>query len=147
MLDPASAIGLAANIFQMIDYTVKIVSRSHEFYISADGALVRNSDLEVVVMHLERHILRLNDDTFHIRSLGDDAPGAEGQMRPLILGVNAVLHRVKNTLESLKVQPQNRSWDSIRQAIRSIWKEGELEELEAQLDRLRKRSIQHSFSH
>ena len=46
MLDPASAIGLAASVVQIIGFTKNILNKSHELRTSAKGVLVQNAEIE-----------------------------------------------------------------------------------------------------
>ncbi|XTI82353.1 hypothetical protein V2W45_1337546 [Cenococcum geophilum] len=45
-MDPLSALGLASNIVQLVQFIGVVISDSHEVYSSADGALQRNYALE-----------------------------------------------------------------------------------------------------
>lgn len=60
MLDPASAIGLAASVVQLISFIKSVLDDSHELYKSASGALVRNSELEAACTRLHRLMKALN---------------------------------------------------------------------------------------
>jgi hypothetical protein len=62
MLDPLTALGVASHIVQFVDFTVKLISKSHEIYNSTDGALIANKDLEAIAAHLNRLTERLRTD-------------------------------------------------------------------------------------
>lgn len=51
-MDPLTALGLASNIVQFVDFASKLISQSHEIYQSADGALEDNVALEHVAKNL-----------------------------------------------------------------------------------------------
>ena len=48
MLDPMAALGLAGNIVQFVDFSIKLVGKVHEIHKSVDGALAENLDIEIV---------------------------------------------------------------------------------------------------
>jgi len=48
MLDPMSALSLAGNIVQFLDFSIYLVGKAHEIHKSVDGALSENLDAEVV---------------------------------------------------------------------------------------------------
>jgi hypothetical protein len=56
MLDPASAVGLAASIIQLTKFVTGILNDSHELYKSIDGALIRNVELETVCTRLDKMV-------------------------------------------------------------------------------------------
>jgi len=57
-IDPLSALGLAANVVQFIEFTANLISKGHQIHRAADGSLVENLELEAIT----HHIRRLNDD-------------------------------------------------------------------------------------
>lgn len=56
MLEPLTALGVVANVFQLIDYLRKTLSDAHEIYKATDGASIRNSELESISIRLEELI-------------------------------------------------------------------------------------------
>jgi hypothetical protein len=52
-MEPLVALGLAANIVQLINFTTELVSKGHEMHRSDDGALVENSELQAVTENLQ----------------------------------------------------------------------------------------------
>lgn len=51
-MDPISAIGLAANIAQFVDFGIKVVSKGNQIYRSGDGRLREHQDLAIVTNDL-----------------------------------------------------------------------------------------------
>jgi hypothetical protein len=62
MLDPITAIGVAGNIVQFVDFAIKLLSKSKEIYQSADGASVEYRSLEAIAANLSRMTDRLRKD-------------------------------------------------------------------------------------
>jgi hypothetical protein len=52
VLDPFSALGLASNIVQFIDFGCKLLSTGRELHNSTDGVLESNIELEVITKDL-----------------------------------------------------------------------------------------------
>jgi hypothetical protein len=61
VLDPLTAIGLAGNIVQFIDFSLTIVSKASEIRQSADGVPRENHDLEIVTKNLVAITARLTN--------------------------------------------------------------------------------------
>ena len=54
VLDPLTAIGLAGNIVQFVDFSSKIVGKANKIYESVDGASTRISTLRLSQTLYER---------------------------------------------------------------------------------------------
>ena len=52
VLDPLTAIGLAGNIVQFIDFSIKIVGKAHHINNSASGLLPESTDAQMVAQAL-----------------------------------------------------------------------------------------------
>jgi hypothetical protein len=53
MLDPLTALSLAGNIVQFVDFSTKLLAKGHELYKSADGTSVGYSELEAIAKDLQ----------------------------------------------------------------------------------------------
>jgi hypothetical protein len=134
MIDPASAIGLAASIIEVIRSTKSILSKSSELYNSSQGALIQNIELETVASSFEKLIKDL------ARNVGglEGADNAELKIIQLAKDVDSIVRRLTATLRAVKTGSKAQAWQSIWQSLRSILKEEELRSLEISLDRYRK---------
>ena len=59
VLDPLSAVSLAATVVQFVDFSSKIVSKGYHLYTSAGGALPENARLGYVIEDLRSVTTRL----------------------------------------------------------------------------------------
>ena len=59
MLEPLTALGLAANLLQFIELGIKVTSKTRDIHNSATGALVENLDLEILTDDLSTVARRL----------------------------------------------------------------------------------------
>lgn len=125
-MDPASATSLAAAILQLADYTRKVLARSRELYKSADGALLGHTELSIIIKNLDRDLQSLKDEP--------NAP----ELSALASKAKEVTSELVSLLERLMKKPaQNSRWRSVRQAILSIWKESQIQNLEGRVQRYR----------
>jgi hypothetical protein len=163
MLDPITTIGLAASIVQLADFTGRLISNSHEFYKSASGALVQHEDLRVVAESLraqlgglsrKRQEVQVSEDIdnwkqlYEVDDFGNlvrkpaqwdgiqDDPAL--QLEKLSYEMDEAASKLLNVVDELRLIPGHRTWSSIRQAVKSILKQHEIQELEERLDRYRK---------
>jgi HAMP domain-containing protein len=134
MLEPASAIGLASSIVQLVHFTKDVLSRSHELYTSANGSLVDNSDLEIVTSSLGRLLTNVNN---RAPAHNDASTGTASELEMLSQELGQITQELLVVLKSLKVDSGNHAWSSIRQSLRSLWHERDLLKLEQRLERFR----------
>jgi hypothetical protein len=126
-MDPLTALGLASNVIQVVDFSIKIVSKGRQIYKSADGALVETVDLEAVTTNF----------TIINEKLRKSMPVGLGS--PLL----DVCQRCQNTadellmgLEKQKIQGNKTKWKSARAALRTLWSKEVVEDLEVRLESL-----------
>lgn len=133
MLDPMTALSLAGNIIQFVDFSTKLVAKGHELYNSADGASVGNAELEAIAKDLQELHERLRSSQADPSST-IQVPDSEIALRKLSDQCSGVAEELVDTLEKLKVQgTANRRWKSFRQALKGLMKK---EEVDAMAKRL-----------
>ncbi|KAN0113338.1 hypothetical protein V8E51_006289 [Hyaloscypha variabilis] len=126
VLDPFTAIGLAGNIVQFVDYSSKLISSTHEIYRSSTGSSRDHDHLEGIATRL----LELS------RSLEQPKPfGTESYEKAIhelrkecILDAESLLKLIK----ALKARKESK-WSSFRQAVCSAAKKNEISRLERRL--------------
>ena len=140
-MDPLSALGLASNIVQLVQFVGTVISDSHEVYSSTDGALQRNSMLEEVAQNLAEMNSELMRSQRSMSSWFMSLSPAERQLKNLCEECDVVSRELLAKLDTLKVRSRSRykRWDSFRQALKSMWNEGELRALEKRLEHIRTR--------
>ncbi|KAF2096455.1 hypothetical protein NA57DRAFT_43108, partial [Rhizodiscina lignyota] len=139
VLDGFTALALAGNVIQFVDFCSKLLSSTYEIYESADGAPERHV-----------HLAKIEDDfSDFIRNLSLGPRGATGGAFPsnipahekavekLARGCMEDAKRLRNILKELRRDEDpkiSKIWQSFRQALRSYWKEGRIRELERRLN-------------
>jgi hypothetical protein len=53
-MDPLTAVGLAGNIVQFVDFTGKLISATQKLYVSESGANAENLELEGLAQNLQQ---------------------------------------------------------------------------------------------
>jgi len=118
------AIGLVGNIIQFVDFSGKLITKSIELYHSYDGALAENVDIETATKHLTVLVKKLKDDAI---ITGD------GALQNLSLACQKAAIDLLVALDKVKVKNRQQKWESIRKALRSVWSNEEIRELEQRL--------------
>lgn len=129
MLDPLTALSVAGNIVQFIDFSTKLIAKGHELYNSANGASVGNAELEVIAKDLQDLNGRLQSPrpSENVKAGLSDSDVALQTLSKKCSGVAAELIL---TLNELKVHSTaNRRWKSIRQALKGLIRKEELDEM------------------
>jgi hypothetical protein len=132
-MEPFSALALAGNIVQFIDFGCSLISESHDIY--RRGVSARYVDLRAVSEDLSEL-----SDSFSTSSLSQDQSRREREegLREIAFRCKVVADELLRTLDSLtaKTKP-HRKWTSFRQALMVIWKKEKIDGLEHRLDELR----------
>ena len=128
-MDPVAALGLAGNIVQFVDFSYKVLQDTKSLYGSSTGASAENDIIETICNDL----INLNNAL-----TAPSEPGAiPDSMRTLASNCKDVAAELLQLLDKVKVHGPNRKWRSFVQALRSVWKKEQIEELVRRMERLR----------
>jgi hypothetical protein len=125
MLEPLTALSVAGTIVQFIDFSCRIITASVQLHRSEHGALKVNEVLEVVTSDLVKLTTKLHRLDRASGSVSED----EQALINLCDSCNTVADELLSRLKTLKVQGRHRKWESLRQAIKTVWAEEELSAL------------------
>lgn len=134
MLDPLSALSLAAAIVQFVDYTTKIVLGAAEIHASATGSLDKNVELSSITIDLSDISDKLVIDD---RNQSNTYSNDERALSSLAMQCRDVANKLLTTLEDLSVKGPHKKWKSVRQALLSVWREIEIRDIRKRLDTFR----------
>ena len=138
VLDPLTALGLTSNLLQLVDVSIKLVSKGRSIHGSAHGTLVENSELELVANDLARLISQTAADSAKVSGLPQKEIGSlENAFGELSRSSGDVAEELLQKLEKLKVEGKHRRWKSFRQALKSVWTREEINALANRLANLR----------
>jgi hypothetical protein len=124
VMETLAAIGLVGNIVQFVDFSQKLISNSIQLYHSYDGALAENIDVETVTNDLLILNKKLKDDA---TTVGD------GALQSLCLCCEKAGEDLVKVLNKVKVKDRQKTWESVKKALRSIWIKAEIKGLEKRL--------------
>ena len=121
MLDPLTALGLAGNIVQFVDFSSKIVSKARDIHNSANGSLPENIDTETVAQSLR--VLYSNIAP----QLDSPSSAQEEILNKLCIGCDNIAQELLQALGKLTIQGKRTKWKSLRQALKSVSSKEELD--------------------
>ena len=138
MLDPLTALGLAGNVIQIIDFSIKLVTEGNKVYHSANGTLEENRAAEELANDLKQLTTGLSDSQ---RKWIEDHPA--GQLDPDEIRLLNICNRCRKAADELNVQLQKlkvqdgtrlRRLKSYKQALISVWQKDAVEDLGNRLE-------------
>jgi hypothetical protein len=136
MLDPLSALSVAASVIQFLDFGCKIVGTSLDIHKSKGGATEHNLETAAIAADLQSLSNKLKDAS-DINS--DGWSESEKKMQDMAIRCHETAKLLCSTLRKLQKNEKSRfkSWDTLRVAIKSVHKRGEIEALQRRLDSMR----------
>ena len=140
VLDPFSALGLAGNVVQFVDFGTKLFSEAAELYHSVDGTLQVNAQLEAITEDLSILSAELGSASFYeAQPLSADVKN----LMNLALSCEELADELLLVLTKLKVSSDHKKWKCLRQAFASAWKGKKIKAYMAKLDRFRSQMTVH----
>ncbi|KAI1208989.1 uncharacterized protein F4807DRAFT_106299 [Annulohypoxylon truncatum] len=128
-MEPLSALSLAGNVLQFIEFTTKVLSSSVEVYKSSAGASDSTIALEDIYQQLSSF-----SDGFTATQGSTRLSANELALRSIADSCSADCTRLLTVLNGVKVNGDHRAWKSFRAALKLAWKgEQEIERLTSQL--------------
>lgn len=141
-MDPISALGLAGNVVQFLDFGGRLVSKGKEIYKSSDGTTESVIELELIYEGLSEVVDNLRTPQASTTSRSDSP---DSRLIRLAQACHEVAQNLLDITESLTLDPntRHRRWRSFRQALKSVWKQGRIDELEDRLSTFRQEITLH----
>ena len=137
VLEPFTALGLASNVVQFVDFAFKLVSESQAIYKSGSGASVTARDLEVITADLDRLVLQLAN------AKGTSAAGVGTDLKSIAAHCHDTAEELLSALVQLRSNSPTGKWKSFLQALKEIWRKDKIEELARRLERFQKQINSH----
>lgn len=129
MAHPASAVGLAAAIVQLVEFSWNLLSTAHTVYTSKSGLTAEHEDLNGIADNL----IKLDNDLTAVAGLGE----IPDSLRVLASHCKEIAEELRQILYTLRVKYPHKKWQSFVQAIRSVYMKDQVESLAQRLDRLK----------
>ena len=139
-MDPLTAVGLAGNIINFVDFSAKALSRARQLFESASGATEENDELESLTKNLKDFADRTRRRSSEISPRGHSrlSISSETVLDNLSQQCIQVADELLETLDSLKVKGDGRTRKSAIKAVKTVWKKDHIDALQRRLDRISK---------
>lgn len=138
VLDPFSALGLASNIVQFVDFSSKLISESYGLYKSA-GSSAETTELKTITSDLNQLSVKLQELSH--TSLNPPGSSDEKALRDPAASCNGVAAELLTILRDLEVESPHQKWQSFRQALKTVMRKENIEGLEHRIDLFRQQII------
>jgi hypothetical protein len=134
-MDPLSAIGLASNVIQFVEFAGKLIGEAQEAYESVDGVSQRTANVENIAVDLLELYQQLKRSAWQAPSAQTSA--AELQLQRLITESTQVAEKLLQIVQGLRGDGPNKRWASVRHALASAWKQKDITALQSKLQEIR----------
>jgi hypothetical protein len=128
VVDPFTALGLAGNIVQFVDFLCKLLSESRSLYESSTGA----SDDNIVLEKIANDLSLLTSEL--TTSSSPAVLPASSELLETATLCKQVAAELSQALDELKVKGPHKKWKSFVQALRSVMKKEQIQALARRLD-------------
>lgn len=127
-MDPFTAIAAVSSIVQLVDFSAKLISKSHDLYRKGSDTSVGAPVFEAAAADLRILNSKLNKDA---KLTGDP------EFQKLYDSCDAVTAELLGALRKITGDSKQKIWTSIRKALKSIWSQSEIDALERRLATIR----------
>jgi hypothetical protein len=125
VLDPLTALSVAGNIVQFVDFSTKVLRQGYLLYKSSSGTLEVNDELKLLTDDILKLSTKL-EQPVRLVQLDRPSVGHEPELEVLCNGCQEIAKDLLHRLERLKVEGRHKVWDSLWHAVQTAWSEGRL---------------------
>ncbi len=142
-MDPFSALGLASNIVQFVDFSCKLFSSASDIYRSASGAAPAVNDAKTIALRLHDLSSRLVAQTMTASQDGSQSSQkpVNALLNELASGCRGASAELLSALDGLQARTANSRWSSFKAALLTVMKSDQINKLEARLEQYRRQVI------
>ena len=123
-MDPITALGIAGNVVQFIDFGLKAVSKARKIHASSTGSLVENVNLTFLAEDIAVVTAKLSIVT------GSGNGNLDDICKRCVEAANELL----GALKRMHASGEKSKWRSARQALNAMWGRAKVEELRRKLE-------------
>ncbi|KAF6809448.1 hypothetical protein CSOJ01_06926 [Colletotrichum sojae] len=139
-MNPLAALGLASNVVQFVDFTSGLMRTAKEIYRSADGATSAVLDLDTLYSelrdHLDQLVLGHNKAGRYLHLMSTRSNSSDHTLRNMSTLCKSDCEKLLTKIKELKDSGGSRGrWRSFRIALKYVWNEEEIQDLEHRLIR------------
>jgi hypothetical protein len=136
-MDPISALSVAAAVVQFVDFAGTLLSSTRTIHKAFSKEAESVSDLRTITNTLQR----LNSDIE--QSVVGSASSHDKDLLNLCHDCNRTANSLVNALTKLNAQGNSSLWSSFKVALKTVWTQDELDELQKRLDSFRQQISMH----
>ncbi|KAL8784506.1 MAG: hypothetical protein Q9195_009016 [Heterodermia aff. obscurata] len=142
MAEHLLAFGIAANIIQFIDFSSKLFSTAYQIHESRNTITHKNQELETITNDL-RKITGDLDGTLNKDHTGQHLSLSPNdlQLQQLATQCRSVCVELSEAVEKLKIHGKSSGWTTLRVALKSVWSERSIEDLQRRIEHFRQELI------
>ena len=136
-MDPLTALSLACNAIQVIDFSAKIVSKCKELY--KDGASAKKREIESMAKYLAKVSTDLRlPETFSSAESTQQECQEDEKLLKLAQQCSETANELICELQKLAIQGTRRKRDAVFKAVKETWNKTIIESIEDRLEQHRK---------
>ena len=131
MLDPFTALSLAGNVVQFVQFGCTLAAKAHEVYSSKSGSSEESLEIESVtsrllgtVRDLENHLAVVGPSSFP-----DSLSKSSRRLLEIADACKMIAEDILRRLEAMKLHQPPSAWTSVRQTLKIMWTKDELDAL------------------
>lgn len=134
-MDPISAVSLAASIIAIVDFSARLVSRTYELYVSADGSLREHAIIDNAANNLSTlyHDLQKSNE-----SIKGNLSDADRLLVKLKEDSEVVVRKLRAALTKAKTKRLHSKAQSVFQALKSVFGDAEIVQFASELESIGK---------
>ena len=131
MIEPFTAVALAGNVVQFVQFGCNLVAETHELYKSANGTSKANLQTESVTVRLIETIEELENG--RERMFSGKKTSTERRLLEIAEACTMVAKDILRRLEKLKLKESPSVWSCVAKAFKVAWSKEELNALTRRL--------------
>lgn len=135
-LEPLIALGLAANVIQLVDFASGLISKTCGVYRGKTETRLRGQDLLLASQRLA-NLTRSLDESLATYASSKKLTVAELGLVEVSEECKKIAAEFQSELEAFSVAVENKLWHSIRLVFKDSWKNAGLDKMERRLARQR----------
>jgi hypothetical protein len=137
-MDAITALGVAGNVVQFIDFGQKLLSTSFEIYKATNGASTRNKESETLLKDFIESIDTVSADLVQYGTrlgLTLQQTTSSNGLQEIVDDCRSLAADLLARFEKLKLERKPGRWKSVLRAVKCMWAESELQDWQARLVR------------
>ena len=129
VLDPLSAIGLAGNIVQFVDFSFKLIAETRDIYHSATGATTNG----VLLSAIADDVQKLSDQ---LESSHSRPTGFMSGLQKVAVEAHEVAKELLEAVSLLRASKPQSKWSSFKAALAQVYHGEKIRNLTSHITRL-----------